>query len=222
MGTSRTPAELVGKIHRFAGDVSKANLDAVEEVALRTKNTVLPLMAKATGGDLQLSGLGKGSSRTKRRARGASRKIGVRYERARTSTPANPAMVVRATGPAHLVEWDVKPHPIVPKASRGATSQRLRYRKDGSIAPGRRNNTRAGALMQVASGDTSGVRGVLKLAADGPGGKPIYRRYVLKHPGSKGRHPFETGVGIVETEAGRIFTRKHRQSLARAFGGAVR
>lgn len=219
MGISRTPEQLVGKIQAYAVGMEKANAEAVEELAAATKRTVLPLMAAATGGDLELSGLGKGKARTKRKVRGASRKVGVRYDRASSSTPGNPAMVVRATGPAHLVEWDVKPHAIVPKGSKGVAAQRLRYRKDGTIAPGRTRSTRKAAILAVTSGDTSGVRGVLKWP--GEGGKPVYRRYVLKHPGSKGRHPFEKGVGIVETQAGRIFTRKHRQALARSFGGTL-
>lgn len=212
MGVSRSPGELATKLIRHADATERANKAAVTAIALQAKTEIHARMVTATGGDLRLSGLGRGRARTARRVRGASGKVGVRYDEGRESRRENPVMVVRATGPAHLVERDVRPHAIVPKASTGVAAQRLRYRKDGRIAPGRTRSTRRAALLAVAAGDTSGVRGVLKFS------NGVYRRYTLRHPGSKGREPFAKGAEAAEAAGSGIFSSKHRQELVRSFG----
>jgi hypothetical protein len=176
MGTSRSAAELAAKMHNYADAIPNANRVGVAEAALLMKNTIQPLMAAATGGDLRLSGMNNA-------------RIGVRYDLRGTT---NPTALVRATGPAHIVERDVKPHTVVPKRTARRTSRRAR-------------------IEAVESGNTSGITGVLRFR-DG-----TFARYAKLSGGSKGRHPFGRGVDIASRRTGEQFRRAHRRALLTTF-----
>lgn len=181
MGTSKSAAELSRKLNAYAESIPNANREAIGESALLIKDTVLPLMAAATGGDLRLSGVG--------RPPGA--KIGVRYD---VKGSQNPTALVRATGPAHFVEWDVKPHTVVAKRTARRTSRR-------------------GRIAAVEGGDTSGITGVLASERITGG----FAKYAKNAGGSKGRHPFERGVNIAQPRIPEHFGRVHNRALLRAF-----
>lgn len=108
MPAYKTPEEFSRQAGGFPGHLQDAQRRAVGASALHIKKTVTALMAAAVGRDLRLSGVGK---------RGA--KIGARYD---VLGHSNPTAAIRATGPAHLIERDTKPHRI-PKL-RGARARK--------------------------------------------------------------------------------------------------
>ena len=108
MGTSRSAAQLTGKMTKFATAIPKANRDAVAKAALVVKLRVLARAAPATGGDLKFSGTG-------------GRKVGVRFKIEGESA------FVKATGPFQWLERRVKRHSIVPKGAGGSRASRSAF-----------------------------------------------------------------------------------------------
>lgn len=96
-------AKFHAKTRRYATAWQQANVRAVQQAALTTKNSVLALTPKT------LSGVGK---------RGA--RLGVSYNV--RGFYGNPTALVRATGPFHLIERDTAPHQI----PRTASSRRIK------------------------------------------------------------------------------------------------
>lgn len=101
MGVSRSPAQLVAKLDRWAVEIEGANRAAVSAAALIVVKEIRTRTAVATGGDMRLSGVGR---------KGA--KVGVGYDVKGTK---NATALIRARGPFHLVERDVRRHDIAPK-----------------------------------------------------------------------------------------------------------
>ena len=104
MGTS-TPAQAAAKLRKFAGDLESGRLtgEGVNRAALEYTTAVRKAYRQRTG-DGKMSGVG---------LRGA--KVGARFDKPAGRDNA----VVRATGPAHLLESNTKPHRIGPRKRRG-------------------------------------------------------------------------------------------------------
>lgn len=185
MGTSHSAKELAGKIERYAGSLDRTNERGNMAVARAVKDAVLVRIDQATGGDRLLSGMGNKG------------KMGVRYDKVRGASTSH-SVVVRATGPMHLVERDVRPHWIAPKE--GGRKRHARARQAAFI------NAMTGARISLVS------KGVLRFS-DGS-----FRRWAAKGGGSKGRHPFERGVEASRDDASKLWRAAHTSELARVFG----
>jgi hypothetical protein len=92
------------KARRLSDDMPALERRVVERGALIVKNAVLTEMRAAVGADLRMSGVGR---------KGA--KIGARYDKGNRPSTA----VVRATGPAHLIERSTRPHDVPRARARG-------------------------------------------------------------------------------------------------------
>lgn len=122
MGTS-TPAQAAAKLRRFANDLDKYAGEGVNRAALEYTTAVRRAYRLRTG-DGRLSGVG---------VRGA--RVGARYDR----LPGRETALVRATGPAHLIEGDTKAHVIVPRKRRGKRAVATPYGPRASVQhPGTR------------------------------------------------------------------------------------
>lgn len=118
-------------------------------------------------------------------------KVGVGYDVKGTN---NPTALLRARGPLHLIERDTKPHLI--------------FRKNDRVkgkGAGRAN--RQTMYEELFGGQGAYRGGNLKLLDGG-------FRKVVKHPGTKGKHPFEHGVTKSRPAA--------EQILRRSFSDAAR
>jgi hypothetical protein len=114
---------------RLPEELSKAQRRGVQKGALTVTRAMRDEVRAVTGGDSRLSGVGR---------RGA--KIGARYD---IKGQREPTAIIRATGPAQLVEHDTKPHEIRPRRRRGGKAKALRF-ADGAFARSARHpGTRA-------------------------------------------------------------------------------
>lgn len=198
MGTSATPTELAAKLDRYAVTVGNANATAISAAALMIKETTTPLVAAATGGDMRISGVttkvNAGSVKAAgNRRQSSSNKVGVRYT---VKGREHATAIIRAVGPAQLIERDVKPHTV---ASR--------------YAPRSVGKTRAARLAGV-KGDVRGQgwtpRAVIHFGS-------VYARYAIKSGGSRGRHPFERGFAEGARRSPAVFAAEQRKALTSIF-----
>lgn len=97
-------------------DLQAAQRRGVAKGALHVTRGMRDEVRAATG-DMKLSGVGK---------RGA--RVGAKYTVKGTT---NPTAVVKATGPAQLLEHDTKPHTIAPRRRRGQSKARALRLADG-------------------------------------------------------------------------------------------
>lgn len=102
MGVSRSPAELVGKLAKFADSQEIVAHEAVVTATKAVAGTITAELAKVTHGTGRLSGVGKKGAR-----------LGVI-----TVLTANQG-IVTARGPWQFIEADTKRHNIAPKKRRG-------------------------------------------------------------------------------------------------------
>jgi hypothetical protein len=100
----RDLGDLAASASRTADALQPAQRRGVQQAALHTVTLIRSEMRGATG-DMRMSGVGK---------RGA--KIGARYD---VKGNTNPVALIRATGPAHLIERDTQAHRIPRERSRG-------------------------------------------------------------------------------------------------------
>jgi hypothetical protein len=124
-------------------------------------------------------------------------RIGVRYD---VKGSRNPTAFLRATGPVQLVERDTIAHTILPRSvgrAQGRSKAARRAAKQDLY------NALFGA--SVGSGATP-----LKIGGD----RFAYR---VKHPGTKGKHPFEKGVDRAAPAAQKILAGACTKSLAEVF-----
>lgn len=107
-----------------------------------------------------------------------------------------PTALIRATGPFHLIERDTAPHTIP--------------RTEGS----RRTRTSSGRLSvkREATGRSTSGRKALLINGDWVTGP-------VKHPGTKGKHPFERGVRASEPALRGVMRRAQTTSLMQTFKG---
>lgn len=210
MGVSRNGLELARKFEAMVTATEHAQAEAVQAGAQAVKDTVLPLMVSATGGDLMLSGTGRvtaapGSARKYQRK---ERKVGVRY-RIVSSANDRTVAVVGATGPAQLIENDIPRHYVFSRFARaeGAGRRSASYKtEDGRRV---RVDTRSAAkIFGVAV--TGDRRAVIKF--DG-----VVRRWTTSR--STGRHPWRRGVATSRQRVGEVWTTAHRRALVETFRG---
>lgn len=161
MGSSSSFQQLAGKLEKAAREIeTRSDEEIVGKDALRAKRLIAAQIAVAAPGGTLRSG--------SRKADGSrSGRVGARYDLA----PNKKGAIVRATGPAHLIERDTSPH-WIPRQLGGTITH---------TATGRRRS-KASVVRRKAN-----VNKVLKIGNNlvkGP----------IKHPGTKGKHPFRKGV----------------------------
>lgn len=205
MGTSVNAKQLSSKMTQAGRKVDRASREAIELAAGETKRVTVGLMAKATGGDLVLSGMTRttGPKRSTSANRG---KVGVRYKVEQRTAGAQ--AFVSATGPAHLVENDVKKHPVVSRYAR--TSEGVQYvTKGGAVRKSRTNRQVRGIAVMAGIATTGDRRAVLHWGNR-------YARYTVAS--SKGRHPWERGMDAMRPRVPQIVAQANRRALIREFG----
>jgi hypothetical protein len=107
MGTSRSAAELAGKMNRAASTIPLASTQGVKDSSLKGKNTIFAFAA---------------SRGVQRSSRIAGRPWNVRYDV--KGAGVKPSALLRITGAFPLVESDTPAHPITPRRARGRRSRR--------------------------------------------------------------------------------------------------
>lgn len=160
MGTSRNPAQLVGKINQLATATQRNRKVAVSEGALAAKQIMLATAAAkgvAPGGKI------------------AGRKWNVAYD---VKGFDNPAALVRFTGPFHLVENDTRPHYIAAKGLGGSRASRGERAFQASASRFLSGSSRAAGSF----GGARRSKGAKSLKI----GSSLFRAYVF-HPGTSGK-----------------------------------
>lgn len=117
------------------------------------------------------------------------KKVGARYDLIRNGGGA----IVKATGPLHLVERDTSPHNIP--------------RVKGDV----RSYARSGKKLKRATTVRSGPK-LKRLLIGGE-----VRMGPVKHPGTKGKHPFEKGVKQFLPSAGKSFEKNLDKLMGEIF-----
>lgn len=169
MGTSRSFGELAKKMEASARAIeTKSDVEVTEANALKAKTVILAHMKRAAP---RLT-LQVGKTKKKR--------IGVRYDLRKDKKAA----IVKATGPAHLIERDTDKHTI-PKDLGGTLTH---------TASGRKRSAKSAAKRA----EQARTRNVRKYVINGK-----VRSGSIKHPGTKGKHPFEKGVKAFLPSAGK-------------------
>lgn len=204
MGVSSSPLELARKFEMLSQDMDRRRDEGIRNAAKVVEHSVLRRMASATGGDMVLSGM----TRTTGTRRGGSRgKVGVKTKV--DTFGGNMSATVRATGPAHLVESDVKRHPVVSRYAKGAAYTRTT--KSGRVVRGRSSRqSRSASVLFGLGAAGGGRRAVLHWGGNN------YARYVFAE--SKGRHPWAKGVSAAEPKASAEIAKSVAGSISRVFG----
>lgn len=206
MGTSVNAKQLSAKMTQAGRRVDRASREAIETAAAETKRVTVGLMAEATGGDLVLSGTTRTTGPKRTTKAGTKGKIGVRYKLEQRTTGAQ--AFVAATGPAQLVENDVKKHPVVSRYAR--TAEGVQYvTKKGAVRSSRANRQVRGIAVMAGIATTGDRRAVLHWGSR-------YARYTVAS--SKGRHPWKRGMETMRPRVPQIVARANRQALIREFG----
>ena len=126
-------------------------------------------------------------------------KLSVRYDIKGTR---NPTALITALGPWQFIESDTKAHPITSRYAGGSRAARGRRVIGASIS-----SVLGGG--NVSTGLGGGAKAVLNMGGD-------YRRFV-RHPGTKGKHPFRKGRNkaypVIVKELHSTFTAVVRQEL---------
>lgn len=195
MGVSRNGAELATKITLIGSKIANSNAEAVGAAAQVVKDATIPYVRRATGGDLRLSGVGKKGAR-----------IGVRYN---VRGQANATAIVSATGPAQLVERDVKPHVVTSRYSPKALGRTRARRLASANAAATFNALAAGG------GATKGAgwdrRAVIKFG-------DVVARYAVQSGGSRGRFPYRDGFRAGAKLSPKAYARVQARNFAEVFG----
>lgn len=184
-----TLAAFESKMAGWQTSIEQAKRVGIFKAAAASKQVINAQIAKATGGDMRLSGTAGSSTK---RASGnvvsskSAPQLGAMY---RTS---GESAIVRAFGPVQLIEGDTKPHVI---GSRHAGS----------------GKTRAARLADLA--DFGASRGGRKAVLHWGG---FYAKYV-NSPGTKGKHPWEHGVQEAEPVIAKIMSDEQDKALRSVF-----
>lgn len=141
MGVSTSPAQLAGKLDRFARDLNDTRIP-LTAAALAAKNVFLATGAGTVG----------------RKPQGKRKLIGVRFD-IKGQGPTATA-VVFYTGPAHLLLNPTRPHRIEPRRPRGS-----RTRRRGRQALTINGDVRASANHPGTAGKDPGARRAKAAAA---------------------------------------------------------
>lgn len=186
-GPPKTGDQFARQMATLGKRMEKNVAGSVGKAAQVLKASVEANLRSAVGSDLRMSGVGK-----------AGAKVGVRYTVKGTQ---NPTALLRATGPVHLVERDNKAHVILPRGVGRVQGRRTKANRRAAKQD----------LYNALFGGSVG-RGVKPLAFGN--GRFAYR---VRHPGTKGKHPFEKGVERAAPIAQRILANACTKSLAEVF-----
>lgn len=200
MGTSHSAAELGAKFSTLARNLESVQKGAARSGARVIEQAVQREMRAATGGDLVLSGMTR-TTGPKRSNSGGIKKIGVKVR------PMRDGVLVAATGPAQLVENDVKPHIVTSRHAKGAAYTRTT--KAGKTVKGRstRESRQASALFGL--GVTGGGRRAVLHWGNN------FARFTRSS--SKGRHPWRNGVRQSRDRAVGVMRLEEVKQIARTF-----
>lgn len=184
-----SPQAFAQKMGRLAGDLQRSQREMVGEAALAATNVYRgSIRAAAPSGRLRNVG-----------ARGAA--VGAGYD---VVGQVNPVAKIRARGPIQLLEWETKPHRIIPKAARRLGGTR------GFTA-----NQRSQSLYSYLFGGGGGY-GSAALAI----GSPVNDfRNAVNHPGTQGKRPWARAEPAAVQAASVTWTRAGRRRLARHLTG---
>lgn len=210
MGVSNDPQELARKFELMITSTERANRAGTQAAAQAVKDNVVPRMAAATGGDMQLSGTGRatqaaGSARKYERK---EKRIGVRY-RVLTPPQAETRAIVGAVGPAQLIENDIPRHYVYSRFARavGGPKTRSRSFKDGE---GRRRSVDTRNAAKMFGVRVTGDRRAVLRFTNGD-----VRRWTTAK--STGRRPWRRGVDASRQQVGEVWTTAHRRALVDTF-----
>jgi hypothetical protein len=186
-----TPEQFVAQTMRAAAELSQMDrppskpLKAAATTAVKIEKAS---MAAAIGGDMRMG----------------SMRVGIRYD------VVADGYMVKATGPAHLIERDTSPHFIYPKRKRG-----------GQTRSRSRSILGAASLISALTGQSVAGGSALARGRTGirqPGTDTGWRMYA-KHPGTSGKHPFERGMKAAATPAARAYQAEAVRELGKVFTG---
>jgi hypothetical protein len=187
VGVSRSPAELAGKLRGFTKAMVSGQADATKTAGFMVAGLVETELSRVVPSRRLRSGA--------RAGRSTGRSLSVRVDTLRQQ-PDKPGVVVAARGPWQVIERDTRSgYAIFPKATTRDVGRAL-----VSLA-GQGRSRRSGSKRSRA------------LAFQGGG----FAAYVLNHPGTKGRHPFEKGADRGRKLAPVLFSRELTRSLSRVF-----
>lgn len=178
---------------RVAANLSAASRDSVEAGSLAAKDVLVDFQRRATGGDQRLSGVGR---------RGA--KIGIRFD-VKGGRANRFSSLVRATGPAHLIEKRIRPHLITPRRSGGRRNLNRAARTVGGRA-------QLNSVLGDATGLGAGTTRPLLIPGVG------FRAWA-RHPGipaSAQPKPFEKGLKVARPKAVDAMQKANVEAFRRA------
>lgn len=190
MGTSSSVDEFVAKQMRAAAELAKmdnANNRPLMQAAREAKRIHTAFMARAIGGDLRMG----------------KRRIGIKYD------AVSAGVLIKATGPAHLIERDTSAHWIAPKSKRGGRTRKGNANRLGGMAF---VDALTGGGGRIGAGLGRGRTGIKMPPNDT--GFSMYAR----HPGTTGKHPFERGQRAVIQATGPKLAKAITAELARVYG----
>lgn len=184
-----SPQAFAQKMGRLASDLQGSQREMTGEAALAATNVYrTSIRAAAPSGRLRNVG-----------ARGAN--VGAGYD---LMGEINPVAKIRGRGPLQLLEWDTRPHRIMPKAARRLGGTR-----------GFTKHQRLQSQYAYLFGGGGG-RGSAALAV----GSPVNDfRNVVSHPGSRGKRPWARAEPAAVEAASVTWTRAGRRRLARHLTG---
>lgn len=206
MGTSRSGAELAGKLDRFARDLRDVTVP-LEATALEGKR----IFERAAAG----AGVLGSSIAGKRKA------VGARYDlnNRKMKGIGEGQAVVTYTGPAHLVNNPTRPHVIAARRlglSRRRSTSRAARERDITLAFGGSAVGMFGALLAATRTTRSGAIRSQGAAALTIGGD---LRAYARHPGTRGKGFFQNARGNAEARLPEVYGRKQlTEPLRRTFG----
>jgi hypothetical protein len=193
MGTSRTGAELAGKIDKLAKDLKDVRVP-LEATALRGKQ-IFQASAASSGA--------LGNTIT-----GKRKAIGVKYDIAKASKAAGTATaIITYTGPAHLINNPTRPHVIAARRlglSRRRSTSRAARERDVTLAFGGSAAGMFGALKAATRTTRSGA--VRSQGAQALTIGTSLRAYA-RHPGTHGKGFFQRARTVAEATLPTVYAR---------------
>lgn len=213
MGTSRSGAELAGKLTRYATTIPRANREGVDRAAWFAKGEFdagLRAAGSSSGGKLRTPGKG-------------GQRLGARYD---IQGYQNATARVRYTGPVHLLFRPTKKHLIAAKhlgTRRGIAAKTAQIGANAAFGGSNRgafgklqktaNYNRYGSVRQQAGKGLRQRAGKQALVFGGSKGPKAY----AFHPGTRGRNAWPVVKNRVARGAPKVWAQAHRNSLIDAF-----
>lgn len=199
MGTSNSTAELVKKLSTAGDGLLKKNVTGVTRSAQVYKESVLTEARADTGGDGRLSRWGRNGL-----------KLNAGYEVTGT-TDAKAILTARPMGPWKVLEHGSDPHLIVP----GLTRRQRGAMELMSMLSSGRGGYDAAALAASARGNRNNRGGRRRRPVPLNIGGNL--RAYARHPGSKGKGTWSTGIRRGTKPATAAYRKAQTDALAEVF-----